>query len=387
MSDTTERLLVIDETGGAIRACVLEDGELVETLSGSADRPQLCGNIYLGRVLNLVPGMDAAFLDIGLERSAILSGKAEMEPSLSGKPKPKCGDEIPVQITKLPGGDKGVVVSRELKLAGKLCVLLPLSDSVGVSKRINDEQEIRRLKQLAEQLKPAGMGLIFRTSAQGESAEALQKDIGALLSDWNEIQLKASHRKAPALLRDESSILYRAARDIFCEDIKEVVFSSEKLYNIFLDHAKSLAPRLTDRVKRIETDNLFALYRIQAQLEKAAQRRVYLKSGGFIVIDRTEAMTVIDVNSGKYTGKEDAASTILKVNLEAAKEIAKQVRLRDIGGIIIVDFIDMDNKGAHKTLLDALKTDFSQDRNRTRVIDITPLGLVEMTRKKKHDTD
>lgn len=387
MNDAILRQLVIDETDGAVRVCLIEDGELIETLSGSADRPQLCGNIYLGRVLNLVPGMDAAFLDIGLDRSAILSGKAELDPALSNKPALKCGDEIPVQITKLPGGDKGVVVSREIKLAGKMCVLLPLCDSVGVSKRIEDESEYRRLKQLAFELKPHGMGLIVRTSALGESADELKKDIDALLRDWNILSLKSKHIKAPALLRDESSILYKAARDFFDEDIKEVVFSSKKLYNIFLDYVNELSPRLTDRVRLIETENLSALYRVGAQLEKAAQRRVYLKSGGFIVIDRTEAMTVIDVNSGKFIGKGDAAQTILKVNLEAAKEISKQVRLRDIGGIIVVDFIDMDTKTAREALLAALKEDFSGDRNRTRVIDITPLGLVEMTRKKKHETD
>ena len=387
MNDSIQRQLIIDELDGTVRACVLEDGELVEVLSGSGGRPQLCGNVYLGRVLNLVPGMDAAFIDVGLDRSAILSGKNELDPALSNKPVLKCGDEIPVQITKLPGGDKGVVVSREIKLAGRTCVLLPFSGTVGVSKRIEDENEYRRLKQLAEELRPSGMGLIVRTSATGEGKEELKRDIDALLSEWNAIILKAGHIKAPALLRDESSILYRAARDIFFEDTKEVVFSSEKLYNIFVEYVRALSPRLADRVKLIKTDNLFALYRIHAQLEKASQRRVNLKCGGFSVIDRTEAMTVIDVNSGKFTGKGDAAQTILKVNLEAAKEIAKQLRLRDIGGIIVVDFIDMDAQRDRQTLMEELKNYVSADRNRTRVIDLTPLGLVEMTRRKKHETE
>ena len=378
MSGETIKRLVIAQKDGVTRACLLEDGVLTETLAGAEETPQLCSNVYLGRVERLQKAMQAAFIDIGLNKNALLSGAKETEGLASG-------EEVIVQVTKLPGGEKGVVVSRDIRLAGRLSVLLPFSDGVSVSRRIEDEAERERLKQLARSVKPENMGLIVRTNAVGEGAQALKNDAENLLKAWRALNEKARYRKAPALLRDESSILYRAARDIFCEDIEEVAFSDEKLYNNFLDCVRELCPRLAPRVRLMPGSDLITLYRIGAQLEKATERRVKLKSGAFLVIDRTEAMWVIDVNSGKFTGKGKADGMILAVNLEAAREIARQMRLRDMGGIIVVDFIDMDIKSERETLIAEMKKALKDDKNRSRVIDLTPLGLMEMTRKKKHE--
>ena len=370
------RKLIIGELDGAPSVCVLEDGEAVEILTGS----QLFGNVYLGRVISLQPGLDAAFIDIGLGKNAILSGKdVAVE-------KPKVGDELIVQIAKNPGGDKGAVVRRDIRLAGRFCVLMPMNGTVGVSRRVEDESESERLRRLAQKVRIPGMGIILRTNAADAAEEEIVSDIAALRGAWTAMEQKAQHIKAPALLRDEGSILYRAARDIFCKDLKEVEISSKKLYNIFSGYVDTFSPALRDRVKLNETGDLFTVYRLRAQLEDARKRKINLPCGGSIVIDRTEAMTVIDVNSGKYTGSHDARKTILRVNLEAAKEIAKQLRLRDIGGIIIVDFIDMAEKEDRTTLLDAMRQHLLSDRSRARAIDITALGLMEITRMKKDES-
>ena len=372
--------LIIGERCGAVQACVLEDGQPVELLSGSPEKPQINGNICLGRVKNLSPGLEAAFIDIGLEKNAMLSGEELKRLHLRRE------QEIIVQIIKLPGGDKGVVVSADIKLAGRFCVLMPYSDSVGVSKRVDDEAEEARLRQIAAEIKPPGMGIILRTDAKGRAKEELSEDVSRLLDEWESILQRADHLTAPALLRDESDITYKAARDIFCEDFKEVVFSSKMLYNSFMEHARLFTPDLADRIRLIEASDIFTVYRLNDRLAEAQKRTVRLKCGGFIVIDRTEAMTVIDVNSGKCISEKDARATISKVNSEAAREIVRQLRLRDIGGIIVVDFINMNDKADRQALLDELGVLAKADRNRLRIVDITPLNLVEMTRKRKNES-
>ncbi len=376
-----KKQLIIDGTEDFVRVCVLEDGELVETLASSRNRQSICGSVYLGRVLNVMPGLSAAFVDIGTDKNAILT-----EPEDIHEKPVRPGDEIVVQVTKVPGGEKGATLSRNVKLAGRFSVLMPFSGGASVSKKIDDEKEYARLKQIAYEIKPEGAGIILRTSASGESRQTIREDATRLLGEWNDLTRRALHRKAPCLLRDESDLIYRAARDIFSEEFEEVVFSSEMLYNNFCGFVSAFAPGLLQRVKLVKTENLLALYRIVSQLEKLGQRKIWLKCGGCIVIDRTEAMTVIDVNSAKAVAVKDAESNILKVNMEAADEIVKQMRLRDVGGIIVADFINMKDKTHKNLLLEHLKETAKRDRNRLNVVDITPLGLVEMTRKRKNET-
>jgi ribonuclease G len=375
------------------RVALLEDGVLTEVFIERGE--PIAGNIYKGRVANVLPGMEAAFVDIGLERNAFLHvtdvraqrlAGEELEEVLGRQPiheRLRVGQEILVQVTKEPMGTKGARVTTYLALPAHYLVLMPTVDYVGVSRRIENEAERRRLRQLAERIKPTKMGLIVRTAAEGVGERELRDDLRYLLQVWNRVMERAQAAKAPALIYQDLRLIRRVVRDLFTEQIDRFVIDSPEEYERLLDFLNSIAPHLKPRVQLYqEKEPIFHRFGIEQELERALRRKVWLKSGGYIVIDRTEALTVIDVNTGKYVGKTDLASTILQTNLEAVGEIVRQIRLRDLGGIILVDFIDMEDEKHQKKVLHALQQAVRRDRTKTHVIDLTSLGLVEMTRKR-----
>ena len=384
----------IDET----RAAVLEDGELVEI---SVERPvhqRVVSNIYKGRVENVLPGMQAAFVDIGLERNSFLyvddalPGKGEFdddipEPagkSLTIKDVVRSGQEIIVQVAKEPIGTKGARVTRHITLPGRFLVLMPNVDYIGVSRRIADEKERDRLKQLAAKVKPAGVGLIVRTIAEGAHEDELAQDVAFLVRLWERIASKAQTAPAPSLLHRDLGLVHRIVRDWFDDSVGLLTIDHKDEFVRAAEILELHAPTLKDRLKLYtRTDqSLFDFFSLEMEIEKALKKRVWLKSGGYIVIDQTEALTAIDVNTGKFVGTTNLADTVFKTNLEAAKEIARQLRLRDIGGIIIIDFIDMDIHEHRQKVIKALEEELRRDRTRANVLGLTQLGLVEMTRKK-----
>lgn len=394
--------LLVETRPGETRVALMENGILsefsVEREAGGGD----VGNIYLGRVENVLPGMQAAFIDIGDEKNAFLAADdfpfassdfgtdaERVNAHVSGQPiekRLKRGQETLVQVVKVPGGSKGARVTGFVTLPGRLAVLMPTLDFIGISRRIVSEDERMRLRLAAEHVRPKGMGVIVRTAAEGADEEALAEDVCALKRDWDEIARRAACVKAPRLLTRDHDLVYRAIRDALRRGVDEVVFEDEAALEKGRAALQRLAP---DGGVRATLDKgarpLFQRTQVRPQLEKALERRVWLKSGGYLVIDRTEAMTVIDVNTGKFVGKADFEETAFRLNAEAAAEIAHQLRLRDIGGIIIIDFIDMKDANAGEALLQVLRDALKDDRARTNVVGMTGLGLVEMTRKRRRE--
>lgn len=391
------REIVINAAFGETRAALLEDRNVVELFIERDDDMRVVGNIYKGRVENVLPGMQAAFVDIGLERNAFLyvddamalhrndngDEPAERMRAPSIKDILKKGQEILVQITKEALGTKGARVVTNLSLPGRYVVLMPTVDYIGISRRITDERERARLRSAAKRFRPKEMGLIIRTVAEGRSEEELRQDCLFLVGLWEKVQAKAKSVKAPALLYKDYDLVYRLVRDVFSADVDKMIIDDEATYKKTLELLESLAPPLRDRVFRY-TDGppIFEAYGIEDEIEKALDRRVWLDSGGYLVIDHSEALTAIDVNTGRFIGSTNLADTVLKTNLEAAGEIARQLRLRDIGGIIIIDFIDMESERDEALVLQRLQEATRADRTRTHILGFTQLGLVEMTRKK-----
>lgn len=373
------------------RVAVMEDGRLVEIYIEREERQS--GSIYKGRVANVLPGMQAAFVDIGLERNAFLCkddleagmGEEEYEAfkNASIKDMLKVGQETLIQIVKESIGTKGARVTTGITLPGRYLVLLPTANYVGVSRRIESEEERRRLKALADQHRPEGVGLIVRTAADGRSQEELLRDLEALVKLWERIREKARTAKPPALVHQELTLVYKVIRDLFTEDVDRLIVDSKSEYERIVDLMDIFSPELKSRV-HLHSDRrpLFELHGVEKDLEKALRRQVWLESGAHLIIDKTEALTVVDVNTGKFIGRSNLADTILKTNLEAVKEITTQLRLRDLGGIIIVDFIDMDRHEDKIRLLQALGEALKRDRTTTHLVGMTDLGLVQITRKR-----
>lgn len=393
------REIVVNAGHGETRAAVLEDRRLAELYIERDEDERVVGNIYKGRVENVLPGMQAAFVNIGLERNAFLyvdDALAHYRNGIGGDDEPAErvrvrsikdvlheGEEVIVQVTKEPIGTKGARVVTNLTLPGRYLVLMPTVEYVGVSRRIDDEQERTRLKTLAKRLRPKGMGLIVRTIASGKDEEDLIRDGQFLLKVWDRVRRKAAEAKAPALLYKDYDLVYRLVRDSFTPDVTKFVVDSEEEYQKTLDLLETLSPNLKDRVYRYhEGPPIFEAYQIEPEIEKALDRKVWLQSGGYIVIDQTEALVSIDVNTGRYIGTTNLADTVLRTNLEAASEIARQIRLRNFGGIIVVDFIDMDSREHEQMVLRRLEEELRKDRTKTHVLGFTHLGLVEITRKK-----
>ena len=393
----TKEILVtvdVDET----RAAVVEDGELVELFVERPVHQRVVGNIYKGKVENVLPGMQAAFVDIGLDRNSFLyvddaqPGRAEVEGETIGGAKGKLtikeivrpGQEIIVQVAKEPIGTKGARVTRHITLPGRFLVLMPHVDYIGVSRRIDDDKERERLKQVAARVKPEGAGLIVRTVAEGAHEEELAKDAAFLTKLWERVAGRAKAAPSPSLLHRDLGLVHRIVRDWFDDTVDQFTIDNKEEYQRAAEVLDLHAPHLKDRLRLYtRTDqSLFDFHGMEMEIDKALKRRVWLKSGGYIVIDQTEALTCIDVNTGKFVGTTNLADTVFKTNLEAAKEIARQLRLRDIGGIIIIDFIDMEVTDHRQKVIKTLEDELKRDRTRANVLGLTQLGLLEMTRKK-----
>lgn len=393
--------IITDVNPHEARVAMLEDGELVEIQVEMRGQERLVGNIYKGRVANILPGMQAAFVDVGLERNAflyagdILADKSDFEfpgstvdidRKLKGRGIQDMihqDQEIMVQVLKQQGGTKGVRVTTHITLPGRTIVLMPTVDHVGVSRRIVDEKERERLKEIFSRIKPEGMGIIVRTVAEGGTEEEFEGEVRFLARLWEKIQSKADFLSAPRLIHSEETLLFRTVRDMLNSEVEEFVINDKDYYEKVCAVVDITMPHLLDRVKQYRGEqNIFDYYGIENKIDKAMQRKVWLKSGSYLVIDETEALTVIDVNTGKYIGEDNFQETIVNTNIEAAQEIARQLRLRDIGGIVIIDFIDMEDEENKKRVVKALEEALKNDRTKSNVLGMTELGLVELTRKK-----
>ena len=370
---------------------VLEGRMLVEHY---VSRPQdettsIDGNIYLGRVENVLPGMEAAFIDIGTPKSAVLYQRdvvfdevEERAPKIERALRP--GQAVLVQVTKNPIGAKGARLTQEVSLAGRFVVLVPgQPQTYGISKRLSDDER-RRLRGILESLRPADAGLIVRTAAEGATAEELERDVRRLQAQWEQIAALAARSKAPRLLYQEPPLVVRLIREEFTREYRGIVIDDPDLYRDVRAYVEAIAPELAERVELYDDPDLpvFERHHVHEQVHKALDRKVWLPSGGSLVIERTEALTVIDVNTGRNVGRTNLEETVYQNNLEAADEIARQLRLRDIGGIIVIDFIDMEIPENRTRVVQRLRESLARDKTRTQVFDISELGLVEMTRKR-----
>ncbi len=393
--EAVDRVMVVRSKFGRIQIAVLEDGVLVEHYVARSQEASLIGNVYLGRVQNVLPSMEAAFVDIGRGRNAVLySGEvdwdAAAENSAEGKNQArrielalKPGDRVLVQVTKDPVGHKGARLTSQVSLPGRYLVYVPNGSMSGISRKLPDTERAR-LKKILKEVLPENVGVIVRTAAEGATEEQLTLDVQRLTSQWAEISRQVETVQAPALLHSEPDLLIKIIRDVFNEDFHRLVIEGDDARETIEGYLRAVAPDLIDRVSSFEGDaDSFDEFRVSEQIEKALDRKVWLPSGGSLVIDRTEAMTVIDVNTGKFVGSGgNLEETVTKNNLEAAEEIVRQLRLRDIGGIIVVDFIDMVLETNRDLVLRRLVECLSRDRTKHQVAEVTSLGLVQMTRKK-----
>ena len=390
MPRVTDKLMVITEHGERDQLAVLEGRDLVQHYVTRIGARSMVGNVYLGRVQNVLPGMEAAFVDVGRGRNAVLyAGEVNYSPEdLEGSPPRiekvlKSGQSVLVQVTKDPIGGKGARLTAQISMPGRYLVLVPNSSVTGISRRL-PEEERRRLKAIYKKIRPDGQGLIVRTAAEGASEEALAADLRRLLEEWSGIEKRAKKAKAPAILYEEPELTVRVVRDLFTdEEYRELVTDSPRVYEVVTDYLRQTDPDVLPKV-RLHEGKLpaFEEFHIVEQIHKGLDRKVWLPSGGYIVIDRTEALTVIDVNTGKSVGKTNLEETVVNTNLEAAREVARQLRLRDIGGMIVIDFIDMLLEQNKRKVIDTLREALAQDKSRSQVFDISPLGLLEVTRKR-----
>lgn len=395
------REIIAEVTKDQTRIALVEDKILTEFYIERKGKERIVGNIYKGKVANILPGMQAAFIDIGLEKNAflyvgdILVNKYDFEfegvqgnvvnklKKTSIKDVLQQGQEIMVQVLKEPIGTKGARVTTHVTLPGRTLVLMPTVDYIGVSRRIENEEERSRLKLVGEKLKPEGMGLIIRTAAEGKDINDFNSDIGFLTRLWNKIKDDERMFIAPRLIHRDENLLYRMVRDIVTQEIDKIVTDTRECYTQILELVKLICPGFINRIELYDKDyNIYDFYQVESQLDKALGQKVWLKSGGYLIFDQTEALTSIDVNTGKYVGSVNLQETVFYTNMEAAEAIAHQIRLRDIGGIIIIDFIDMEQENHKGRVLELLKQSLKKDRTKTNVLGFTDLGLVEMTRKK-----
>ncbi|MDQ2650446.1 MAG: Rne/Rng family ribonuclease, partial [Actinomycetota bacterium] len=381
----------------ATQIAVLEGRALIEhSISRpSDDVAQIHGNIYLGKVQNVLPGMEAAFVDIGTPKNAVLYrgdvhfDADEVEGKRNGAPKIeqmlKAKQTIICQVTKNPIGAKGARLTQEVSLPGRFVVLIPNSSTYGISKRLPDDER-KRLRAILDRAKPAQHGVIVRTAAEGVTNQEIEDDVRRLLDQWNQIEELAKRSQAPALLYREPDMAVRAIREEFNNDYRGVVIDDRELYEAMRDYVSSISPELADRVEYYDPDvedlPLYEKFHVHEQLHKALDRKVWLPSGGSLIIEHTEALTVIDVNTGKNVGTSSLEETVFRNNLEAATEIARQLRLRDVGGIIVVDFIDMEIRPNRDEVVRVFREALARDKTRTQVFEISELGLCEMTRKR-----
>ncbi len=386
----TDKVMVITEHGERDQIAVLEENVLVQHYVTRIGATSMVGNIYLGRVQNVLPGMEAAFVDVGRGRNGVLyAGEVNYNLDDVEGPAPrieqllKPGQSVMVQVTKDPMGGKGARLTANLSLAGRFLVLAPDQNLQGISRRLPDEAR-KRLKTLLKRVKPPEHGVIVRTAAEAATEEALEADLRRLLSIWEDIQKRSKRVKAPTVLYEEPELTVRVVRDLFTdEEFKTLATDSRRVYDEVMAYVREVAPDLEPKVRLHEGPlSVFEEHRIVEQIHKALDKKVWLPSGGYLFIERTEAMTIVDVNTGKSVGKTNLEETVVNTNLEAAREVARQLRLRDIGGIIVVDFIDMLLEKNKKQVEDTMREALALDKTRSQVFEIGPLGLMQVTRKR-----
>jgi len=424
--------IIINSSTSQNRVAITEDGNLVDFFVDHPEKQRMVGDVYYGRVARVLPGIRAAFIDIGMKHDAFLhfSDIGERTEALQGifddddsdddndtQPEPiqnedenspnstleianpvkakeadhkeksptrlHKGEDILIQIIKEPVKDKGVRVTSSISIPGRFCVLLPMDNKIGVSKKIVDFRERKRLRRIARGILPKDCGLIIRTAAKDQTDEALSSDLKYLVKIWQDIQNEAKKENPPALLYKDLSTTISVIRDLFTPDVSKVFVDSKKLWKEIRNYLQFIQPALLDRIEFYKDDApVFETFRIDEQIKSLMGRKVPLPSGGHIVVDHTEAMVVIDVNSGRYAAKKEQELNSLKTDLEAAREIARQLRLRDIGGLIVVDFIDLDDEKNRKKIYDELKKEFKKDRAKTALLPMTEFGLMQITRER-----
>ena len=386
--ETARKQMLVRKSPHQTQIVVLEGPVLVEHYVASSERKSTVGNVYVGKVRNVLPGMEAAFIDFGEGKNGVVyAGDINYsEYNLNGKPRRienvmKPGDPVLVQVVKDATGHKGARLTNQISLAGRYLVLAPNEDVRGISRRLSDDER-RRLREVVGDLRHKGTGIIVRTAAEGASREDIRGDIDRLKAIWDKIELDRQTANAPELIYEEPPLVLRVIREHFTRDFKRLLIDDSGTYDEVLAYLKGIEADLVGRVD-MYTDELalFERYHVEDQLRKALDRKVWLPSGGHLVIDRTEALTVIDVNTGRFVGSTNLEETVFENNLESAEEIARQLRLRDIGGIIVIDFIDMEDSKSQEAVLLRLREHLAKDKTRTQVFEVSHLGLVEMTRK------
>lgn len=418
MMQQANKKIIINATSHETRVCLLENDIPYEIFIEGHENKRCVGTVCKGRVTKVLPGMQSAFVDIGMERDAflyvmdVIDSLDEIEKSIlfgeledaeldleSGREYDRYqdrshsqvsitdllreGQEILVQVAKEPIGGKGARVTTHITLPGRYLVFMPTVHHIGISKRIDEEEERLRLKELIGSLRPAGSGFIVRTAGEGKDEEEFKQDLDALTKLWENIQIIAEKAKSPSIIHRDLDLVFKTVRDLFTDDVERLEIDNETEYQRLLEYVHAIQPHLTPRVKFYLKDvPIFEEYGIEDEIEKALNRKVWLKSGGYIVIDQTEALVSIDVNTGKYVGKRNLEDTITKTNLEAAKEIVRQIRLRDLGGIIIIDYIDMQEEENKDAVLSVFEDELKRDRSKINILPLSELGLVQMTRKR-----
>lgn len=405
-----KREILVNATPRETRVAIIEDGQLVELLVDRPDARRMVGDVYLGKVEAVLPGIQAAFVNIGTDKSAFLHaadvvvedaevsdeeddeeeggdggggrrGRREVRPIQDLL---KRGQELLVQVTKEPISTKGSRVTAQVSLAGRFLVYMPFASKVGVSRKIDERGERQRLRQMVQEMLPADVGgVIVRTVSEDATRESFERELQTLIGNWRRIKRKTQFTRAPSLVHRETNVTRGLVRDLFSAKVEGVTVDSRQVFNEITEYLQGIAPELVERVTLYEgTVPLFDKADIETEIRDLFKRRCELPSGGYLVIEQTEALVSIDVNSGRYTGKKDPEKTILRTNTEAAREIARQLRLRDVGGIIVCDFIDMETQSNRDKVLHELRTHLGRDRARTRAFAVSELGLVEMTRQR-----
>jgi ribonuclease G len=404
--------LVINTTSHETRIALIENGTIAELYIERSRVKGIVGNIYKGRVIRVLPGMQAAFVDIGLEKAAFLyvadvfdelddyehfmdggskeEGSGETQPMQPLHPIEELlqeGQELMVQVSKEPIGTKGARITSHISLPGRHLVYMPTVDHVGISRRIEEEAERDRLKEIVERIRPAGSGFIVRTVSEGKSEEDLAADITYLTKLWAEVLKRNENAHAPHLIHADLDVTQKVVRDILTEQVDRIVVDSKPEHDRIVQFISTFMPKMKYSIELYdEEEPIFDHFGLEVEISRALGRKVWLKSGGYIIIEQTEALTAIDVNTGRYVGKHNLEDTILKTNLEAVKEIAYQLRLRNIGGIIIIDFIDMEKEVNREKVFTALEEALKSDKSKTNILKISELGLVEMTRKRVRES-
>ncbi len=405
--------MIINSNDHETRIAILERGVLANIYIERDKEGGTVGNIYNGRVVRVLPGIQAAFVDIGLQRTAFLYVSdianilddlefmdEEAEPDaddlfdlrrrlfrkengLHIEDVIREGQELLVQVTKEPIGSKGARLTTHISLPGRNLVYMPTINHIGISRRIHDESERQRLREIIERIRPEKHGFIARTVSEGKKEEELHSDLEYLTRLWGTIQTRKNRSGVPGLVHPDIGIILRAIRDFYTKDVSRIVVDSKEAFASITDFMKTFLPNAAYYLEFYDKpDPLFNTFGIELDISRAMNKKVWLKSGGYIVIETTEALCAIDVNTGKYVGKRNLEETILNTNLEAVKEIAYQLRLRNLGGIIIIDFIDMENESHREKVFSALKEEMEKDKSKTNILKISELGLVEMTRQR-----